>query len=50
MNTYQIFIKTENGFTYYGKTPIYSQALTVKANLEAKNIQVRLRKNGTWIN
>lgn len=48
MNTYQIFIKTTEGWAYYSKTPIYSQALVVKTQLEAKGCTVRLRKDGMW--
>ena len=48
MNTYQIFIKTNDGWALYGKTPLYSQANVVKYKLEQKGYEVRLRKNGEW--
>lgn len=49
MNTYQIFIKTTEGWSYYSKTPIFSQAFAVGEKLQAKGFEVRLRKNGRWV-
>lgn len=46
MNTYQIFIKTTKGYAYYAKTPIYSQALVIEAQLQARGYEVMIRKNG----
>lgn len=49
MNTYQIFIKTADGWMYYSKSPIYSQVLAVTYQLQEKGFETRLRKNGRWI-
>jgi len=44
MKTYQIFIKTEKGWQYYSKTPIYAQAIVVQHNLEEKGHEVKIRR------
>lgn len=46
MNTYRIEIKTPNGWTKYGNTPISAQACAVKYQLEQKGFVVRLVKDG----
>lgn len=43
MRGYQIFIKTNNGWTYYGKTPISAQANVVRYQLEQKGYEVKVR-------
>ena len=43
MRGYQIFIKTEKGWQYYSKTPIYGQALNIKYQLEQKGYKVIIR-------
>lgn len=49
MNAYQIFVNTTNGWMYYGKSPIFSQANAVAYQLQEKGFETRLRKNGRWV-
>ena len=50
MNTYQIFIRTTEGWAYYSKTPIFSQAFAIAESLQRKKgYEVRIRKNGRWV-
>lgn len=49
MNTYQIFIKTTEGWAYYSKASIFAQVYRIQQTLESRGYEVRLRKNGMWI-
>lgn len=49
MNIFQIFVKTNDGWALYGKTPLYQQAIAVEFGLKQKGYKVRLRKSGMWL-
>lgn len=48
MRGYQIYIKTERGYKYFGKTPIAEQAYSIKYQLEEKGYSVLVRNLATF--
>lgn len=50
MNTFRIEILGNNGWMYYGKTPISAQVQSIKYQLEQKGMIVRIIKNGIVYN